>query len=102
MTLITFYMPFLFKLVKRMDAIRVVQLLYYEFMVRILCPKPSSFCVNKPSLCSRNIVGILIKLIFFEGSAFLSNHNNISFTWIIFTRNIMIDNKVTDLILTFL
>ena len=44
MTLKTFCMHFLFKPVKSMDAIRVVQFLYYEFMMQILRPKPSSFC----------------------------------------------------------
>ena len=85
-------MPFLFKPVKRMDAIRVFQFFYYESMMRILCTKRSSFCANKPSLYSCNIVGILIKLIFFGGGVFLSNHNNVIFTWIICTRNLMIDN----------
>ena len=101
MTLKTFYLPFLLKFVKCMDAIRVVQFLYYESMVRILCPKPSFFCANKSSLHSRNIVGIL-KFIFFRRGVFVNNHNNIIFTWIICTRNMTIDNKVTDLILTFL
>ena len=98
----TFYLPFLLKFVKCMDAIYVVQFLYYESMVRILCPKPSVFCANKSSLHSRNIVGILIKFIFFRHGVFLNNHNNIIFTWISCTRNMTIDNKVTDLILTFL
>ena len=77
MTLKTFYMPFLFKPVKCMDTNRIVQFLYYESMMRLLCPKPSSFCANKPSLYSRNIVGILVEIIFRCG-VFLNNHNNVS------------------------
>ena len=100
MTLKTFCMTFFFKSVKCMNTIRVVQFFYYESMMPILCPKPLSFCANKPSLYSRNIVGILLKLIFFRDCVFLNNHNNVIFTWITCTRNIAIDNKVTDLILT--
>ena len=47
-----------------MDTICIVQFLSYESMMSVLCFKPSYFCVNKPSLYSRNIVGILTKLIF--------------------------------------
>ena len=46
---------------------------------------------NEPSLYSRNVVGILIKLIFL--GVLLNIHNNIAFTWIFCTRNITIDNK---------
>ena len=81
MTLKTFYTPLLFKPIECMDTIRVVQFLYYGAMVWILCLKPSSFCGNKPPLCSRNIVGILIKLIFLGGGIFLNNYNNIFFAW---------------------
>ena len=88
MTLKTFCMPFLFKPVKRMDTIRVVEFLFYESMMQMLCPKPSPFCDNKPSFYSCNIVGILIKRILFGGGVFLSNYNNVVFTWIICTRNI--------------
>ena len=102
MTLQTFNIPFLFKPAKRMDTICVVQFLYYESMMRILCLKPSSFCANKPSLYSCNIVGILIKFIFIGGDLFLNNHKNVTFTWIICTRSMTIDNMVTDLILKYL
>ena len=78
MTLKTFYIPFLFKSVKRMDSI--VQFLYYESMMRILYPKLSSFYPDKPSMYSCNIIGILIKPIFFGGVVFLHSHNNVIFT----------------------
>ena len=100
MTLKTLYMTFFLRSIKCMNTIHVVQFLYYESMMRILCPKPSSFCANKPSLYSCSLVGILINLIFFRGGIFLNNHNNVIFTWITCTRNMTIDNKVTDLILT--
>ena len=93
-------MPFFVTPIKCMYTISVVQFAYYESMMRILCSKPSSFCANKPLLYSHNIVGILIKLIFFGGGVFLNNNNNVLFTWIICTRSMTIDNKVTDLILT--
>ena len=93
-------MTFFLKSIKCMNTICVVQFLYYESMMRILFPKPSSFCAKKPLLYSCNIVGILIKLIFFRGGVFLNNHNNVIFTWIICTGNITIDKKVKDLILT--
>ena len=80
MALKTFYIPFLFKPVKRMDSICIVQFLYYESMMRILCPKLSSFYPDKPSMYSRNIIGILIKPIFFGGVVFLQSHNNVIFT----------------------
>ena len=92
MTLKTLYIPFLFKSVKWLDTIRVVQ---------ILCFKPSSFCAKELSLYSCNVVGILIKLIFLGGGVFLNNHNNVVFTWIFYTRNMTIDNKVVDLGLTY-
>ena len=97
MTLKTFYVPFPFKSIKCMDSIRVVQFLHYESMMLILCLKPSFFCVNKPSLYSCNIVGILIKLIFLGGGVFLNNHNNVVFAWIFCTRNMTINNKVSGL-----
>ena len=100
MILKTLYIPFLFKPIKCMYTVRVVQFSYYKSMMGILCSKPSSFCANQLSLYSRNIVGILIKLIFFRGGIFLNNHGYVIFTWIIYTRNMAIDNKVTDLILT--
>ena len=87
MTLETFYIPFLFKSIKCLDTIRVVGILYF---------KPSSFCANEPSLYSRNVSGILIKLIFLGGGVFLNNHDNVVFTWIFCTRNMTIDNKVAD------
>ena len=71
MTLKTFYIPLLLKSIECMDTIHVVQFLYYEPMMWILCLKPSFVCSKKPSLYSRNIDGILIKLIFL-GTAFLS------------------------------
>ena len=37
---------------------------------------------NEPSLYSRNVVGILIKLIFLGSGVFLNNHNNAVFAWI--------------------
>ena len=87
MTLKTFYISFLFRPTECMDTIRVLQFLYYESMMKLLCFKPSSFCVNEPSLYPRNIVGILIKLIFFGGDFFLNNHNNVVFAWIFCMRN---------------
>ena len=90
------------KPVKCMDTIRVVQFLHNDYILRKMSIKPSSFCANKPSLYSCNIVGILIKVIFFGGGVFLDNHNNVVFTWISCTRNTTTDNKVMDLILTFL
>ena len=97
MTLKTFYIPFLFKSIKCMDTIRVVQSLYYESMMWILCLKPSSFCANKPLLYSCNVLGILIRLIFLGGGIFLNDYNNVVFTWILCARNMTIDNKVADL-----
>ena len=70
MTLKTFYIPFLFKPIKCMDTVRIVHFLYHEHMMRILCPKPSSFCGNEPPLYPRNIVGILVKLVFLRGGVF--------------------------------
>ena len=75
-----FYKPFLFKPIECMDTIRVVRFLHYRSMVWISCFKPSFFCVNKLSLYPRNIIGILIKLIFFRGGTFLNNDNNVVFT----------------------
>ena len=43
MTLKTFYVPFLFEPIECMYTIRVVQFLYYEPIMRILCHKPPSF-----------------------------------------------------------
>ena len=88
-------MSFLFKPVKYMDAIRVFQSLFYESMIPILCPKPSSFYANKPSLYS-------LKLILFGGSVFINNHGTVILSCIICRRNMTIDNKVKDLILIFL
>ena len=102
MTLKTLYISFLFKSVKWLDTIWFVQFLYYKSMMEILCFKPSSFCAKELSLYSRNVVGILIKLIFLGGGVFLNNHNNVVFTWIFYTRNMTIDNKVVmDLGLTY-
>ena len=79
MTLKMFYIPFLFKPIECTDTIRIVQLLDYESMIRILCLKPSYFCASELSLYSYNVVGILIKLIFLGGGIFLNNHNNVIF-----------------------
>ena len=92
MTLKTLYMPFLFKSIKCMDTICIVQFLYYKSMMGI-----SSFCANEPSLYSCNVVGTFIKLIFLGGGVFLNNHNNVVFTRIFCTRNMTMDNKVADL-----
>ena len=54
-----FYVIFFFKPVKCMDATSVIQLLYYEPMMWILCFKPSYFCGNEPSLYPRDIVETL-------------------------------------------
>ena len=43
MTLKTFYVPFLLEPIECMYTIRVVQFLYYEPMMQILCHKPPSF-----------------------------------------------------------
>ena len=101
MTLKAFYIPLLFKPIECMDTIRVVHFLYYESMMRVLCPKPSFFCVNEPSLYARNVVGILIKLIFFRDGIFLNNHNNVVFAWIFCMRN-MTCLKMGNDVLTFL
>ena len=45
MTLKTFYIPLLLKSIECMDTIHVVQFLYYEPMMQILCLKPSFFVV---------------------------------------------------------
>ena len=82
MTLQTFYIPLLFKPIECMDTVRVSQFLYYEPMMWILCLKTLFFCANKPSLYSRSVVGILIKLIFLGSDIFLNNHNNVVFAWI--------------------
>ena len=97
MTLKTFYIPFPFKPIECMDTIRVAQSLNYKSMMEVLCFKSSPFCVNEPSLCSHNIVGILTKLIFFGGGIFLNNHNNVAFACVFCTRDMMINNKVLDL-----
>ena len=68
------------------------QFLYYESMIRILHPKPLYFCVNKPSQYPRNIVRILLKLIFFMGGIFLNNHDDVIFTWIISTMDMTISH----------
>ena len=101
MTLKTFCKPCLFKSIKGMDTIRIVLPLHYKSMMGVLCFKPSSFCVNEPSLYSRNIVRILIKLIFFRGGIFLNNHNNVVFAWIFCMRNITFFKMGND-VLTFL
>ena len=101
MTLKTFYIPFLFKPIECMDTIRVIQFLYYEPMMWILCLKPSYFCGNKPSLYSCNVVGILIKLIFFGGDVFFNNQNNVVVAWIFCMIYIMCF-KMCDGVLTFL
>ena len=101
MTLKTFYIPFLFKPIECMDTIRVVQFLYYKLMMGILCLKPSSFCTDEPSLYPRNVVGILITLIFLGVGVFLNNHNNVVFTWILCMIYITCPNMGND-VLTFL
>ena len=79
MTLKTFCKPFLFKSIKRMNTIRVVQFLHYKSMMGVLCFKPSSFCVNEPSLYPHSVAGILLKLIFLSCDTFLNNHDNVVF-----------------------
>ena len=101
MTLKMFYIPLLFKPIECMDTICVVQFLYYEAMMWILCLRPSSFCRNKPSLYSRNVVGKLIKLIFLGGGIFLNNHNNVVFAWI-FSMIYITCSKMDNDDLTFL
>ena len=101
MTLKTFYISFLFKPIECMDNIPVVQFLYNESMMRVLCFKPSSVCVKVPSLYPCNVVGILIKLIFLRGDIFLNNHNNVVFAWIFCLRN-MTCFKMGNDVLTFL
>ena len=61
-----FYKPFVFKPIECMDTIRVVRFLHYKSMMRVSCFKPLFFSVNELSLYLYNIVGILIKLIFFR------------------------------------
>ena len=46
-TLKLYYMSLFFETLKCVDAICVIQLLYYEPMVWIVCPKPSSLCGNE-------------------------------------------------------
>ena len=101
MTLKTFYIPFLFKPLECMDTICVVQFLCYEPMIWILRLKPLSFCGNKPSLYSRNIVGIIIKLIFLLGGIFPNGHNNFAFGWIFSMIDIACSKMGND-VLTFL
>ena len=100
MTLKTFYISPSFKPIKYMDTIRVVKFLHYKSMMGILCLKSSSFCGNKPSLYSRNIIGILIKLIILEGGIYLNNHNNVFFAWV-FCMIYITRQKMGDDVLTF-
>ena len=100
-TLKTFYKTFLFKSIRRMDTIRVVQFLHHRVMIWILCFKPSLFCVNEPSLYPRNVVWKFIKLIFFGDGIFLNNHNNVVFPWIFSLRNMTFFEMGND-VLTFL
>ena len=80
-----FYMNLFFKPFECMDAVCVIYLFHYEPMKLILCFEPSSFCGNKRSLYSCNIVAILLKLIVLVGGAFFNNHKDFFFTWIIST-----------------
>ena len=92
----------LLQTIEYMDTIRIVQFFNYnKSMVWILHFKLSSFCANEPSLYSRNVVGILIKLIFFGGGVFFNNHNSVVFTWIFCTRNMTCPKMGND-VLTFL
>ena len=68
-------------------------------MMCILCSKASLFWGNEPSLYPRDILGILVKLIFFRSDLFLNNQNHFVFTWIIWTGDMTIDNKTMYLIL---
>ena len=97
----TFYIPLLFKPIECMDTIHVGQFPYYESVMWILFLKPSPFCGNKPLLYSRNIVGILIKLIFLGGGILLNNHNNVVFAWI-FCMIYIKCSKMGNDVLTFL
>lgn len=84
----TFYMTFFFKVVECVDAICVIQLLYYETMVWILSSKLWSFCGNKLYLYSCNIVEMFIEHVL-QGwwiVGLLSNQNDVIFSWIIYTR----------------
>ena len=73
------------------------ELLCCESRMWMLYFKPSSFCGNETSCYPRDIVEILIKL---NGGVFLSNYNNVIFTWIISARYLAINNEVMYLILT--
>ena len=79
----------------------VIQPLYFESIMWILCFKPSFFFVfsgNETSFYLRDIVGLLIK-IFLRGAIFLNDYNDVIFTYF-FRRYIAIPNKILYLILT--
>ena len=101
MTLKTFYKPLLFKSIKGMDTIWIVQFIHFKSMMGLLCFKPLFFCANEPSLYPRNVVKILSKLILLGGGIFLDNHNNVIFAWIFCMRN-MTCPKIGNDVLTFL
>ena len=101
MTLKTFCISFLVKPIECMDTIHVAQFLNYKSMMGVLCFKPSFFSVNEPSLYPRNIVGILIKPIFFRSGIFFNNHNNVVFAWI-FCMVYITCPKMGNDVLTFL
>ena len=100
MTLKTLYMTFFLKSIKCMNNICVVQFLYFEPMMRILCPKPSWFNIPFTSLYLRDIIWQIVILIVGGRCVFPYNDDNVVFTEIICTKNMTIGNKVTDLILT--
>ena len=93
-------MIFLFKLVECINAIFVIQFLYYEPMLWIFYSKLLSFCGNEQSLYPWNVIGIFLKLIFFRGDVFLNDRNNVNSTWIICARYMFIGNTTVHLILT--
>ena len=100
MTLKTLYMIFFLKSIKCMNTFRVVQFVYYEPVMRILCPKPSKFNIPFTSLYPRDIIWQIVILIVGRRCVFPYNDDDVVFTEIICTKNMTIDNKVTDLILT--
>ena len=93
------FLAFFFKLVNWMDYICIIQLLYYEPMMWLLCSKPS-FCSNKQFLCSCEIVWILTERIFVRDCVFLNNYIDVTFTWITCAWYMTNDNEVMYLILT--
>lgn len=61
--------------------------------------KPLSFCSNELSFYHRDIIETFTKLMSFKPGIFFNYHNDVIFTWIIYTSNISIGNRAIYLIL---